>query len=252
MKKIVTLLSLSIGIIGFSQMELHKDGISLGSTMAIDSANSNIEYLALGKTITTPTDTIYHEVYIVNTGSTDEIVTFQRIRRYHKAGWWDQVCDDLICFNTTDTDLWNRPPNPTLTIPAGDSSIFQPKVYPEGIDGCSIYTYIIKYGAFQTYGDSLQVTYTIGGIDCFLGTEEVETALDYSVYPNPANDVLNISIYENNTSITLFDIVGKTVAEMELIKGTNTLNIESLNAGVYFYSIKRNGNSIETKKLIVR
>jgi len=39
---------------------------------------------------------------------------------------------------------------------------------------------------------------------------------------------------------------------MELINGKNTLNIENLNPGVYFYSIKRNGNVIETKKLIVR
>jgi len=245
MKKIFTLLTLSVGMIGFSQMELHKEGQAVGNTIAIDSATSSVDHFGLGHSTT-------DDLYIVNTGSTEETVTFQRIRRYHKAGWTDQVCDDLICFDANNADIWNRPGNPSLVIPAGDSSVFQPKVFPNGIDGCSIYTYIIKYGAFQSYGDSVQVTYTIGGIDCFLGTDEMETTLEYSVYPNPVNDVLNISISENNTSISIFDIVGKNVSDMKLINGTNTLNIENLNPGVYFYSIERNGNLIETKKLIVR
>lgn len=245
MKKIFTLLTLSVGMVSFSQMELHKEGVALGSAISIDSASSSSDHFALGETTN-------DKVYIVNTGSTEETVTFQRVRRYHKAGWTDQVCDDLICFDASNTQTWNRPGNPPLTLAAGDSSVFEPKVYTHGIDGCSIYTYIIKYGGFQSYGDSVQVTYTIGGIDCFLGTDEMETTLDYSVYPNPANEVLTISISENNTSISIFDIVGKNVAEMKLINGTNSLNIENLNAGVYFYSIKRNGNIIETKKLIVQ
>jgi hypothetical protein len=245
MKKIFTLLSVSMGLISFSQMELHKDGQSLGNTMAIDSATSSTDHFALGE----PT---IDDVYIVNTGTTDELVTFQRVRRYHKAGWTDQVCDDLLCFNADNMDIWNRPANPPLTILAGDSSVFQPKVYPNGVDGCSIYTYIINTGTFGTFNDSLQVTYTIGGIDCFLGTDEIETSLVYSVYPNPVNDILNISIAENNTSISIFDIVGKNVSDMELVNGTNTLNIESLNPGVYFYSIKRNGTVIETKKLVIK
>ena len=250
MKNIITFLSLSIGLISFSQVELHKEGQALGSTIAIDSATSDIEYFALGHNTA-------DKVYIVNTGTSDETVTYQRIRRYHKSGWTDQVCDALICYDADNAHTWNRPINPPLVITAGDSSIFQPKVYPHeigelpGIDGCSIYTYIIKYGNFAMYGDSVQVTYTIGGINCFLGTNEIQTSLAYSVYPNPVNDVLNISITENNTSITIFDIVGKNVSEMELVNGNNTLNIENLNSGIYFYSIKRNVNVIESKKLVV-
>ena len=85
-----------------------------------------------------------------------------------------------------------------------------------------------------------------------MSTDEIETALEYSVYPNPAADVLNISVSENNTSISIYDIVGKNISEMKLVNGNNTLNIENLNAGVYFYSIKRNGIIIETKKLVIQ
>jgi len=244
MKKIITLFSLSIGIISFSQVELHRGGQPLGSTITIDS-NSVFDHFSLGEF---PNSI----VYIVNTGATDERVTYQRIRRHHTEGWSDEVCDDVMCFDIGNINIWNRPLNPLLIISANDSSVFTPFTYPNGNNGCSIYTYIIKYGNDEQFADSVQVTYTVDGVDCFLSDNEIETSLEYSVYPNPANSVLNISIFENNTSISLFDLVGKTVTEMELVNGNNTLNIENLNAGVYFYSIKRNGNSIETKKLIIQ
>jgi hypothetical protein len=254
MKNIITLLSLSIGIISFSQVELHKGGQPLGSTMTaipITDNNSNIDRFTLGETTIVGTDTLNHEVYIVNTGTTDEIVTYQRIRRHHTEGWWG-FCSDLIMFSMDDIDTWNRPVNPILTVYAGDSSIFDAVVFPNEIDGCAIYTYIIKSGDNATFADSVQVTYTITGINCFLGTNEIETSLNYSVYPNPVNDLLHISIAENNTSISIFDILGKNVSDMQLVNGNNTLNIENLNPGVYFYSIKRNGVVIETQKLVVR
>jgi len=87
-------------------------------------------------------------------------------------------------------------------------------------------------------------------INAFL--EVKNETINFNVYPNPVNDVLNISISENNTSISIYDVIGKTVSEMELINGNNILNIEILNAGVYFYSIKRNGVSIETKQLVIK
>jgi hypothetical protein len=243
MKNIITLLSLSIGIISFSQVELHKGGQPVGSTMAIDSI-SGIDYFSLGEY---PNG----RVYIVNTGTTDELVAYQRIRRHNQSGWFDIILDDLLGWQVPDEFSCNRPTNPALIIAAGDSSEFRPLVHPNGNNGCSIYTYIIKSGDNELYADSVQVTYSIGGIDCFLGTDEIETPLMYSVYPNPANDVLHISIAENNTSISIFDIVGKNVSFMELVNGNNILNIENLNPGVYFCSIKRNGVVIETQKLVI-
>jgi len=225
----------------FGQVEFHKNGQPLGSTISVDSSTSNIDHFSIGESI--------NKVYVVNTESFDQEVFYQRIRRQHTVGWNEQICDCDVCYVTDDID-WGSPS--TLTLSAGDSCYFQPKVFPGGIDGCSIYTYIIKYGNLLTFGDSIQVTYTIAGSNCFLNTTESEVSLEYSVYPNPANSVLNISISENNTSISIFDVLGKNVAEMKLVNGNNTLNIENLNPGVYFYGIKRNGNIIETEKLIVR
>ncbi|EDP70447.1 CHU large protein; uncharacterized [Flavobacteriales bacterium ALC-1] len=74
-------------------------------------------------------------------------------------------------------------------------------------------------------------------------------ASNVKVYPNPANDFINIE--SNNAQITevkLYDILGKQVlSQYEL--SNNRLDISDLTSGVYFMKISANGNSI-TKKVI--
>jgi hypothetical protein len=223
-----------------AQFELHHHGEPIGPSFAVDSATSSVDHFEV-------------ELYVVNTGATDKVANFSRVRNYHKSGWNDQICDSQICFDADDETTWFRPENPGLTIAAGDSTIFQVKVYPNQIDGCSVYTYHIKSGAIGVQEDSIQITYTIGGANCFLNIEDEKILPSFSVYPNPANDIVNISIENaNGVSISIFDIVGKEVSNMDLVNGKNQLNIENLNAGVYFYSIRKNNETIETKKLVVR
>ena len=239
MKKIFTIISVLTLMGGIAQQgELHFEGQPVGATFAIDSTTSAIDHFQM-------------DMYIVNTGSVPLEISFTRVRDYHKNGWSDQLCDDLVCFPVDNASSWDRPVSPALTIPVGDSSIFQPKVYPNGVDGCSIYSYVVE-GQGKVAIDNITITYTIGGVNCFLGQEELEEELQYSVYPNPVNDILNINMTGKNTTIEIFDIVGKKVTRMDLLNGKNQLNVESLKSGVYFYSIMKNGDLIETKKIVVR
>ena len=107
----------------------------------------------------------------------------------------------------------------------------------------------------HTFIDSIQVTFTIGGVNCILGNKSLsKNDFKFSVYPNPATDVLNINIenLEGNASVSVYDIVGKQVATSKLNNGTNTLNVENLTAGVYFYSIRKDNTIIETKKVVIQ
>lgn len=79
-----------------------------------------------------------------------------------------------------------------------------------------------------------------------------------SIYPNPASDVLNISVSSSNNSrvgIQLFDLRGKMVlnTEEELTEGDNTLklNVSYLTDGLYFIRVK-NGEFNLTQKVIIR
>lgn len=65
----------------------------------------------------------------------------------------------------------------------------------------------------------------------------VETEI-FKLYPNPVSEDLTFSISGNYKQITfeLFNVQGCKVMTKE-IKNTETISIESLNNGVYFYNI---------------
>lgn len=70
--------------------------------------------------------------------------------------------------------------------------------------------------------------------------------VNFSVYPNPADDILNISSLNEITSIKVTSITGKTIFSQE---GGNSLDISSLSKGIYFLTVTSNDAS-STKKFI--
>lgn len=84
-----------------------------------------------------------------------------------------------------------------------------------------------------------------------LATENFFTS-NFAVYPNPANDVVNISA-KNNTMVVeamqITDMNGRIVKE---VKGmTNQINVNELNAGVYFLKVTT-AQGTGTTKIIKR
>jgi len=82
-----------------------------------------------------------------------------------------------------------------------------------------------------------------------LGTNN-NTNTVFSVYPNPANDYVNISSKNSGEiTVSIFNILGKQVINTTII--SERLNIANLTTGVYLMNISQNGIS-STKKLVVR
>lgn len=237
MKKLFTISFAFAGVLSFGQdLEIHENGVSIsGEVITIDSAAT--------------ADHTGATYYIVNKTSGSISVSWSRTRLAHQAPIWDQICDDILCFDAADATVYTRPT--TMTIAAGDSSIFQPKVYPEGTPSCAIYTYKV-FSGLGTFQDSIQVKYRFGGSDCFLDTPE--TPITYSVYPNPANNFLNIKLTSNGNSVVLniYNIMGELVINEELVSGNNTISVADLSDGVYFYSIIKNNAIVETKKVVIK
>lgn len=74
-------------------------------------------------------------------------------------------------------------------------------------------------------------------ISCFTATPPTssvgEMALELSVYPNPANDVLNFKGSEEVASSVVLSMDGKVVAN-----GTgSSVNVSNLNTGMYIYEV---------------
>jgi hypothetical protein len=81
---------------------------------------------------------------------------------------------------------------------------------------------------------------------------EVENTFGFSVYPNPASDVINISLNKTtNASISVIDITGKVVKTLSLNGLTTSVNTSNLMSGVYYVTIT-DGTSVATEKVIIK
>ena len=73
------------------------------------------------------------------------------------------------------------------------------------------------------------------------------------VYPNPANEELNIllnSLPEGKTTIEFHDVTGRLVLSEEINSTTTSINISSLRQGVYMYRIVNGDNVIARDRIV--
>ena len=85
-----------------------------------------------------------------------------------------------------------------------------------------------------------------------LSTRDLVAQIDFSIYPNPAVDVLNISTDNGNVeTVQILDLSGRLVKSIQNLNGNQTIDISDLNTGVYFVQVSVNG-TVETKRLVVQ
>lgn len=76
----------------------------------------------------------------------------------------------------------------------------------------------------------------------------------FTVWPNPANEQLNISFasgVENNASVVIYDVQGRKVMASSLLNTDNVLNLQGLAKGVYMVNVT-NGEKTEVEKVIIK
>lgn len=79
------------------------------------------------------------------------------------------------------------------------------------------------------------------------------SSTNLSVYPNPATDVLNISISNNsfkNSEIVVYNISGAEVLKTNMSNNNAKLNIETLCNGVYFIKVTNQNGFNKTVKFV--
>lgn len=82
-----------------------------------------------------------------------------------------------------------------------------------------------------------------------------EEQFDFSIYPNPVAEVLNIELnWEEDQLATLkvIDVSGKEVLHTSLERGKNTLSIREFTEGLYFFNVTINNEIIQSSKFIVK
>lgn len=77
-------------------------------------------------------------------------------------------------------------------------------------------------------------------------------SIDFGIYPNPANEVVSISINENSISlIEIMDISGKIIYSNQTNTGTETIDVSAWEKGVYLVRLT-NDNKVSTQSLVIK
>ena len=70
-----------------------------------------------------------------------------------------------------------------------------------------------------------------------------------SVYPNPVNDVLNISNVSDANEIVIYDVTGKVVKSVNVSGNNISVNVSDLAKGIYFVNVYGN-KAVQAKKFM--
>lgn len=107
----------------------------------------------------------------------------------------------------------------------------------------------IQYMIIDAWGDtSVAVVY----LDFQTSVNEITRYSISSIYPNPANSVVNISSKnENIESIQVIDLSGKVLNSYFGLGSNFTMDVSNYTSGIYFMKVEINGQT-EVHKLIVQ
>ena len=73
---------------------------------------------------------------------------------------------------------------------------------------------------------------------------------NFNIYPNPANDVINIEAEFDVEEVTIYNITGVMVYNEQCTMNNVQLNVSDLNSGVYFVKVVTNNG--ETVKRFIK
>lgn len=80
-----------------------------------------------------------------------------------------------------------------------------------------------------------------------------EAKTKITLYPNPFNNELNINFTGTtrlkNTSVDIYDILGKIVHSSSDLKEENSIILNHLSPGIYLAIVKTNNNNLETFRI---
>jgi hypothetical protein len=101
--------------------------------------------------------------------------------------------------------------------------------------------------------DSGLLTYTNSWIDSeSLNVIENSTVGEtFIMFPNPAGSVLNLKVFDNQSTVNIFDVNGRNVYAAQSNLLTETIDLSSFDSGIYFVNVVSSSGVSSTEKLVV-
>lgn len=86
-----------------------------------------------------------------------------------------------------------------------------------------------------------------------VGLNELEKTNSIEIYPNPVNDILNITSEKivDNSYLKIFNLLGELIYTERLNPHHSSLNVENLKNGIYFCNIVISDKIIKSDKIVI-
>ena len=258
MKKILHILSLALltswaSAQSISVVDENQNPITDGSTTAVSlSTNELIDGLYLEP-----------KFLVKNETNEDLILYIRRTIVQAPEQWTDALCWPPSCFDLTGSEASTPTSNMVrCTVKANSTTAYilaydpdeedpidtylKPRITINGVIGEAQYRFeVVEFGSSDvlfTFDMNFTVT---------MNTLSVKKDSAISLAPNPATDVVTVTVPDNgNGSIQMVDILGNVVYNADFT-GTKKINTTQFKNGVYFVVITANGTR-SNKKLVVR
>jgi hypothetical protein len=133
---------------------------------------------------------------------------------------------------------------------------FSGHYYPEGMIGTSMVEYMFFNEGNEDQNVKVVVRYwsSVSSI----AEDAMQGGSISDIYPNPAVNFVSIDYSMpasvQSASVSIVNLLGSVVKEavVERNAGKLTMDISGLKGGIYFYTVRVNGDIYKTKKLVVR
>lgn len=184
---------------------------------------------------------------------------------YNKFGIYlptDLITDDTVKLTTMNTNQYGCDSMFILYLkinPLSDTiikdEVVKGEIYKQ--NGFFIATDTVDAGFFQAIRSTLNqygcdsVIYL--QLNVSLGINKQQESLQILVYPNPANDYINIQLPPvelQNKELEISDITGKLLKKQNLNQAVECINLSDLTQGMYFLTIKRDNHILKILKII--
>jgi len=225
-----------------------------------------------------PYDTAYYPAsyrFVLSVSGVDNLDRFDP-PSYDPFSWNDSVDVTAPGFNVYTTATYNG--SPLYSPPQGGTSIAAPLV--SGVAGLIRSHYpslnalqvveLIKCSADDIDGITENVPYAgkigTGRVNAYaaltstlcgpVGVNETESSDNILIYPNPANDRLNVvvqsSVHSPQFTVEIYNSVGQLVFQSETTSQKSVINTSYLSGGIYYCIVKTNAATFRKKIMVAR
>jgi hypothetical protein len=230
-----------------------REGFGLRYLLATILFFIGIEFSAAQTYSLTPNDTIYIigmledletlSIQQINISNNNITLKWKKVSESLPALWEADVCDNVTCYTAL---LDSGKMYPVLPTTYGFLILH---ITPHTNMGTAIIRYAVWDSANVAITDTL--TYILK-VDTYLGINQFENKNDFSVYPNPVNEIINFNIADNQPHY--FEIYNASGSMIYAGTSTSTYKIPTVNwvNGVYTISTFSNNKLINSKKILVQ